>query len=92
LGILEPAIFYRWQTGLFHYLGLGDFTRDSCRGYDYLQRTLRDRRWLDRIASTDDGDRLIVSRRAYDDIGVYHDIFMVTPEGKLVGRLWLKER
>jgi hypothetical protein len=48
--------------------------------------------WLDRVASTLDGDRLIVSRRAYDDIGVYHDIFMVTPEGKLVGRLWLKER
>ena len=48
--------------------------------------------WLDRVASTDDGDRLIVSRRAYDDIGVFHDIFMVTPEGKLVGQLWLKER
>jgi hypothetical protein len=48
--------------------------------------------WLDRVASTDDGDRLIVSRRDIDDIGVFHDIFMVTPEGKLVGRLWLKER
>jgi hypothetical protein len=48
--------------------------------------------WLDRVASTDDGDRLIVSRRDADDIGVFHDIFMVTPEGKLVGRLWLKER
>ena len=48
--------------------------------------------WLDRVASTEDGDRLIASRRQYDDIGVYHDVFMVTPEGKLVGRLWLKER
>jgi hypothetical protein len=42
--------------------------------------------WLDRVASTDDGDRLIVSRRDVDDIGVFHDIFMVTPKGKLVGR------
>jgi dipeptidyl aminopeptidase/acylaminoacyl peptidase len=48
--------------------------------------------WLDRIASTDGGDRLILSRRDYDDIGVFHDIFMVTPAGKLVGPLWLKER
>ena len=48
--------------------------------------------WLDRLASTLDGDRLIVSRQDADDIGVFHDIFMVTPKGKLVGRLWLKER
>ena len=48
--------------------------------------------WLDRVASTDNGDLLIVARRDFDDQGVFHDIFMVTPDGKLVGRLWLKER
>ena len=47
---------------------------------------------VERVASTGDGDRLIVTRRDADDKGVFHDIFMVTPEGKLVGRLWLKER
>jgi hypothetical protein len=48
--------------------------------------------WIRRIAYTDQGDRLIVSRRQYDNEGVCHDDFLVTPEGEIVGHLRLKER
>ncbi len=48
--------------------------------------------WIQRIAYTDQGDRLIVSRRQYDSEGVYHDDFVVTPEGEIVGHLGIKER
>ena len=37
-------------------------------------------------------DRLIVSRRQYDYEGVYHDDFLVAPEGEIVGHLGTKER
>jgi hypothetical protein len=48
--------------------------------------------WIQRIAYTDQGDRLIVSRRQYDSEGVYHDDFVVTPEGEIVGHMGIKER
>jgi len=37
-------------------------------------------------------DRLIVSRRQYDYDGVYHDDFLFTSEGEIVGHLGIKER
>ena len=37
-------------------------------------------------------DRLIVSRRQYDYDGVYHDDFLFTSEGEIVGHLGTKER
>jgi hypothetical protein len=48
--------------------------------------------WLQRVAPTLEGDRLVITRRAADSVGVYHDDFLVTPDGEIVGRLGLKER